>query len=63
MATLARIVRTTTSQQLKFTYALWTLAIIREVIRRQFRVRLSEISVGPLMGRLGFTPQGPLYRV
>lgn len=61
-ARLARIVRTKTPQQLKFEYALWTLTIIREVIRRQFGVRLSEVSVGRLMGRLGFTPQRPLYR-
>jgi transposase len=47
---------------LQFEYALWTLAIIREVIRRQFGVRLSEVSVGRLMKRLGFTPQRPLYR-
>ena len=59
MARLARIVRTKTPQQLKFEYALWTLTIIREVIRRQFGVRLSEVSVGRLMGRLGFTPQRP----
>ena len=62
MARLARLVRTKTPQQVTFAYALWTLAIIREVIRRQFGVRLSEVSVGRLMGRLGFTPQRPLSR-
>ena len=62
MARLARIVCTKTPQQLKFEYALWTWTIIRDVIRRQFGVRLSEVSVGRLMGRLGFTPQRPLYR-
>lgn len=62
MARLARIVRTKTPQQLKFEYTLWTLAIIREVIRRQFGVLLWKVSVGRLMGRLGFTPQRPLYR-
>lgn len=62
MATLARLVREKTPQQLQFEYALWTLAIIREVIRWQFGVRLSEVSVGRLMKRLGFTPQRPLYR-
>ena len=43
-------------------YALWTLAIIRELIRRDFGVKLSEVSVGRLMRRLGFTLQRPLYR-
>jgi hypothetical protein len=55
-------VRGKTPQQLHFEYVLWTLAIIREVIRRKFGVRLSEVSAGRLMGRLSFTPQRPLYR-
>lgn len=46
----------------EFEYALWTLAIIRELIDRVFGVRLSEVSVSRLMKRLGFTPQRPLYR-
>lgn len=62
MAKLAKIIRDKNPLQLKFEYALWTLAIIREVIRRQFDVSLSEVSVGRLMKRLGFTPQRPLYR-
>ncbi|NTV47480.1 MAG: IS630 family transposase [Chlorobiales bacterium] len=62
MEKLAGLVRDKTPLQLKFEYALWTLAIIREVIRREFGVRLSEVSVGRLMKRLGFAPQRPLYR-
>jgi len=62
MLKLARIVRTKNPLQLKFEYALWTLAMIRELVRRQFGVSLSEVSVGRLMKRLGFTPQRPLYR-
>ncbi len=62
LAKLAKIVREKDPRQLQFDYALWTLAMIREVIRRQFRVSLSEVSVGRLMKRLGFTPQRPLYR-
>ena len=61
-ASLARLVREKTPDQLQFPYALWTLAIIRAVIRQKFGVRLSEVSVGRLMKRLGFTPQRPLYR-
>jgi transposase len=62
MARLSRIVRDKTPQQFKFEYALWTLALIRELISRQFNVRLTEVSVGRLMKRLGFSPQRPLYR-
>lgn len=62
MAKLAKIIREKNPLQLKFEYALWTLAIIRELIRRDFGVKLSEVSVGRLMKRLGFTPQRPLYR-
>lgn len=62
MRRLAKIIRTKNPQQLKFEFALWTLGLIRELIRREFGVRLSEVSVGRLMKRLGFTPQRPLYR-
>ena len=62
MARLARLVRTKTPQPLKVDDALWTLAIIREVIRRTWGVRLSEVSVGRLMKRLGCTPPRPLSR-
>ena len=62
MEKLARIVREKNPLQLKFEYALWTLAMIRELIRREFSVRLSEVSVGRVMRRLGYSPQRPLYR-
>jgi transposase len=62
MARLSRIVREKNPLQLKFEYALWTLAIIRELISREFAVKLSEVSVGRLMRRLGFSPQRPLYK-
>jgi transposase len=35
---------------------------IRQVIAQRFLVKLSVVSVGRLMKRLGFTPQRPLYR-
>jgi transposase len=62
MAKLSRIIRTKNPLQLRFAYALWTLAMIREVIKQQFGVSLSEVSVGRLMRRLGFSPQRPLHR-
>ncbi|MEE9279078.1 MAG: IS630 family transposase [Myxococcota bacterium] len=48
--------------QLKFEFALWTRGMIREVIRKQFGVRLSKVSVGRLLKKLGLTPQRPLRR-
>jgi transposase len=49
-------------RQLRFAFALWTRAMIRELIRREFDVRLSEPSVGRLLRKLGLSPQRPLYR-
>src|SRR5829696_8954610 len=43
-------------------FALWTRAIVRELIRREFGAALSEVSVGRLLGKLGLSPQRPLYR-
>jgi transposase len=62
MQQLSRIIREKNPLQLKFDYALWTLAIIRELIARRFKVKLSEVSVGRMMKRLGFSAQRPLYR-
>jgi transposase len=49
-------------RQLQFALALWTRAMVRELIGREFGVRLSEVSVGRLLGKLGFSPRRPLYR-
>jgi Winged helix-turn helix len=47
---------------LQFAFALWTRVMIRELVRREFGVRLSEVSVGRLLRKLGLSPQRPLYR-
>ena len=62
LAKLSKMIREKTPQQFKFQFALWTLSIIREVIKQKFEINLSEVSVGRLMKRLGFSPQRPLYR-
>lgn len=57
--------RTITSKnplQLRFEFALWTRGMIRDLIREQFGVRLSEVSVGRLLRKLGLSPQKPLRR-
>jgi transposase len=49
--------------QLKLEFALWTREIVRELIRERFLVRLSEVSVGRLVRKLGLSPpQRPLAR-
>jgi transposase len=49
-------------RQLSFAFALWTREMIRELIRREFDVRLSAVSVGRLLKKLGLSPQRPLWR-
>lgn len=48
--------------QLRFSFALWTLDMIRIVIRRQFGIQLNRSSVGRLMEQLGLSAQRPLWR-
>ena len=48
--------------QLKFEFALWNRDMIRELIWRQFRVKMSLVSIGRLLKKLGLSPQKPLHR-
>ena len=62
---MQRLVRTITSKnplQLRFPFALWTRAMIQELIWREFGVSLSESAVGRMLRRLGLSPQRPLFR-
>ncbi|TDD49710.1 IS630 family transposase [Nonomuraea terrae] len=49
-------------RQLSFGFALWTRAMVAELIRREFKVKLSLVSVGRVLAKLGMSPQRPLYR-
>src|ERR687890_1634261 len=49
-------------RQLEFEFTLWTREMVRELIRREFRVSLSAVSVGRLLRTLGLSPQRPLWR-
>ncbi len=49
-------------RQLSFEFALWTRSMVREVIRREFGIGLSEVSVGRLLKTMGLSPQRPLHR-
>ena len=62
MRWLAKTIKDEIPTQFKFEYALWTLALVGEVLERQFGKRLSKGSVRRLLKILGFTVQKPLYR-
>jgi transposase len=62
LSQLYRLIVGNDPRQLSFGLALWTRGMIQELIFRQFEVRLSLVSVGNLLGKLGLSPQRPLYR-
>jgi transposase len=62
LARLVTLVVGNDPRQLRFSFALWTRAMVRELIRREFGEALSEVSVGRLLRKLGLSPQRPLYR-
>jgi transposase len=45
-----------------FAFALWTRDMVRQVIRHEFKISLSVVSVGRLLRTMGLSPQRPLYR-
>jgi len=49
-------------RQLSFGLALWTRGMIAELIWQRFKVKLSNVTVGRLLKKLGMSPQRPLYR-
>jgi len=62
MSQLYRLIAGRDPRQLSFGLALWTRGMIQELIFRQFGVRLSTVSVGNVLAKLGMSPQRPLYR-
>lgn len=59
---LYELLATQTPEQLGFEFALWTRALIRRLIRDRFGVRMSEVSVGRMLKRMGLSPQKPMRR-
>src|SRR2546423_12612097 len=49
-------------RQLQFEFALWSREIVRDLIRGEFGVAFSAVSVGRLLHTIGLSPQRPLYR-
>lgn len=59
------IYQTVTSKnplQLKFPFALWTRSMVRTLLWKKYRIRLSLSSVGRLLSQLGLTCQKPLVK-
>lgn len=48
--------------QLKFPFALWTAAMVQQLIKSRFSVKLSHSSVCRLLNQLGLSAQRPLWR-
>lgn len=59
---LTRTLIEKTPLQMKFEFALWTREMVRDLIRERWGVKLSGVSVGRLLHKLGFSPQKPLRR-
>lgn len=48
--------------QYEFEFCLWTLALIRQLLRREQGIELSKSAVSRLLAQLGLSPQRPLYK-
>ena len=62
MRWISKTIRGKNPQQMCFEFAPWTVAMVRELIKERFDVKLSEVSVGRVLKTLGFSPQRPLHR-
>jgi transposase len=49
-------------RQYQFPFCLWTLAVVRTLLKRKFGIDLSKSGVSRLLGHLGFSSQRPIYR-
>jgi len=48
--------------QYQFEFCLWTLGIVRQMLRREHGIELSKSAVSRLLRQMGLSPQRPLYR-
>lgn len=48
--------------QYQFKFSLWTLGIIRQMLRQEKGIELSKSAVSRLLAQLGLSPQRPIYR-
>lgn len=62
LRTLYTLIAGSDPRQYQFEFALWTRELVQQLIRSQFKVRLSVVSVGRLLRTLGMSPQRPVFR-
>jgi transposase len=49
-------------RQLQFDFALWTRAMVQELVRSRFGIDMTLQGIGKLLRRIGLSPQRPLVR-
>ena len=49
-------------RQHRFPFCLWTLGIVRSLLKRKWGVELSKSAISRLLTQLGLSPQRPIYR-
>jgi transposase len=49
-------------QQFKFEFCLWTLKIVKDLLKKTFSIELSKSSLSRLLGQLGLSPQRPIFK-
>ena len=49
-------------RQYRFAFCLWTLALVRILLKRKFDIELSKSGVSRLLRHLGLSPQRPIYK-
>lgn len=59
---ICALIRDRHPEQLKLPFVLWTSQAVRQLIYRQFKVRVSERTVRRYLAKWGFTPQKPVRR-
>lgn len=59
---LSQTIRGGDLRQFQLPFALWTRAIVRDLLRRERGLRVSDVTVGRMLKKLGLSPQRPLRR-
>jgi len=49
-------------RQYQLPFCLWTLALVRQLLKREFGIPLSKSGISRLLGHLGLSPQRPIYK-
>jgi len=62
MAWLYKSITLGDPRQFQLPFCLWTLNIIRAVLKKEHKVELSKSGVSRLLGHLGLRPQRPIYK-